>query len=782
MTELAKIYADDDGEDVTPIKAIMNSLQIEAKKRVGRRTNVEERWIQDLRQYHGRYDELTETDLRTTRRSTVYINRTRRFCLHLSARLNDMLFPTDDRNWAIEPSPVPQLAEVAQNAMREAKRLREEAEAAAQAEAEQAQMGQQMPPEAASMDEPAAQPQDLAMLDPAAPGAPAEMMPMPEAELEEQPATADQMAAQAEEAQETALRAHEIMEEARQRAVRMQKAIEDVLVQTQYPKHAQDAIKDAVKLGMGILKGPVKGDMTRRGWKKGKDGVYELIMQADEAPAIRHVDPWSFFPDPEARTLEECEGIFERHLMNRKQLRRLARMPGFNKTAIQRLLSTDGGKEQVPSYLTRLRNITSPDSHMSEPRWPVWEYSGPISAEHLGEMYSHLGDEEAMEDLQEGDGDPLREENVVLWFCGDELLKVGPYPLDSGEPIYSIYTIETDESSVFGYGVPYLIRDEQRVTSASWRMMMDNAGMGVGPQVVVDTEQITPMDGEYELRGAKIWSRVKAGVRDSPPFEQHKIDVNVQEIAAIVEMASRQMEDVTALPEIARGEPGTGVQQTATGTALLMSSANVPFRDMIRCFDNTITLPTIRRLYDWLMQFSEDDEIKGDHEVKARGASVLLVREMQTQNLLMILQVIGQDPDLAPLLRKPVMLRRIVQSLMLSADDLVLTDDEIEEQQEAAAVEPDPTLELQERDIALRENELEAKVEIANMESNARLEVARINQETAMMQAAERSNQLIEQGRAKLDQAREALEVGERKLAAEIGMRERTGVSSGGAV
>lgn len=46
-------------------------------------------------------------------RSTVFLNITRPYCDAASARVGDMLLPTDDRNWSIQPTPIPQLTEAA---------------------------------------------------------------------------------------------------------------------------------------------------------------------------------------------------------------------------------------------------------------------------------------------------------------------------------------------------------------------------------------------------------------------------------------------------------------------------------------------------------------------------------------------------------------------------------------------------------------------------------------------------------------------------------------------
>ena len=57
----------------------------------------------------------------------------------------------------------------------------------------------------------------------------------------------------------------------------------------------------------------------------------------------------------------------------------------------------------------------------------------------------------------------------------------------------AVFNREKDESSIFD-GVPCLMRSAQKVINASWRMMMDNAGLSVADQLVINKELLHPAD------------------------------------------------------------------------------------------------------------------------------------------------------------------------------------------------------------------------------------------------------------------------------------------------
>lgn len=724
------------------LKAIIGRLEAEATKRVSARRHIEQRWIEDLEQYHGRYDQKTLAALQDTQKSKLFLNMTRPKTDAMSARLMDLLFPTDDRNWGIKPTPVPSLTEQAEMAAATARQMQDEAKEAA----EQAQMeGQEVDP----------------------------------ARLEEVKA----LEAQAHAAKQAAADANAILDEARRRAELMENEIADQLKESRYHAIMRDVIEDAAKLGTGVCKGPVTGDRVRKGWKKQEGEEYSLQMSNGDHPAIRYVDIWSFFPDMDARTIDEGEGDLERHLMNRKKLRKLAQLPGFDAHAVRRLLKA-GPQTAAPSYLADLRNITSASQQITSDLFHVWEYSGCLEPDDMRDLALAMGDEDMLTDLE--DIDPLTEVNAVVWFCQGEILKFSIYPYDSGETMYSVFNLAKDEASVFGYGIPAIMRDPQKSLNAAWRAMMDNAGLTAGPQIVMARQYIEPADGTWNMSPFKVWL-----AKDGLPQDKRAIDffdiVNQQApMANIVAMSQRFIDDMTAMPAIAQGEQGVGVTKTAQGMALLMNSANVVFRRIVKNFDDDVTTPNIRRFYDWNMQFSDKQEIKGDYEVDARGSSVLLVREMQAQNLFMIAMHLGAHPVYGPMLKNRDLLRKLFQSHMIPADEVVLTDDEIDAILAQAAAEQQAgeadaaRAELEARKLELQEREMESKIEIANMEMDGRLRIAQMQRDTQMMMFAEKMNMTTEELQAKLQISREEGDRRERKMAVEAAMTERTGPSGGG--
>lgn len=723
---------------IEAVQMLASKLGKTAMDEVAKKKLIEERWLNDMRRYHGRYDPETLAKIEEVKGSKVFIKETMSKTHAWEARLSDMLFPTDDRNWGISPTPDPTMSDEANEAAKKAEQFAQEANKAMEGG-------------------------DAAM-----------------------------QQAKLDEGNEAAAKAREIrlvQEEADKRSTAMDREIDDQLTECNYNVRSRDAIEDLCRLGTAVMKGPITAERTKRRWRKVTEEVTEtdgagnritgivqthkLEANEDPRPEVRRVDPWNFFPDMSAPRAQDAEYTFERHPMSKKELKKLAKRPGFNEEAIRDLLEA-GPSDSQPDYIADLRSITGDGQNSgTEQRYLVWEYHGPLEQDEVRDIAIALGDNEQLEEIKI---DPLDEYNVIIWFCGDKILKFGPHPMESGETMYSVANFVRSETSMFGHGVPSLMEHSQAAINGAWRMMMDNGALSVGPQVVTDEKQIEPTNGDWTLSARKNWRRIKdANAQRGPAFEVFNITSNQGELAGIINLARQFMDDETNLPLIAHGDSASHVTKTEGGMAMLMNSVNVIFRRVVRNWDDDMTTPTIRRFYDWNMQFSRKEEIKGDFEVRARGSSVLLVREVQGRNLMSIAVNWSVHPVLKDWLRNDAgsAARKALQANMVEADEIMLTDEEHERQMKKNAENAEKPFELQ---------KLEAEAVLLKAKIKADLEIANIKHRTEMMRLAEQKNMKLDDLMAKLDLKGMDVEAKERALAAEIADKERTGVSGGGSV
>lgn len=718
--------------------SIVQDLEKEATDRVAKRNTLEQRWLRDLRQYHGQYEKEIEGTLNAdNERSKVFINLTRPKTTSWEARLSDLLFPNDDKNWGISPTPVPELVETARAAAQEIEQMQIEAMALVDQNNQMVDQGV---------------PQD-------------QRMPVL--------AQAHQVAKGIALRRQKDAEIRSVMDEAKRRSEAMSREIDDQLTESRYPARARDVIQDAVKLGVGILKGPFTSSKPRRKWVVlPGTNVYVLDSSNDPRPDFRRVDPWSFFPDPNAISMEDCEDTFERHMLNKRQLRRMAKALGFHADTVREILR-DGPMPMTGgdfSWLTELRNLDGEQQTAQIlSRFLVWEYHGALEVEQVAMMMRGLGRFQEAEDY-EANADPLEERMVIIYFCNGQLLKISEdFPLDSGDSLYSVFTFEKAEASIMGgVGVPWLMRHEQTMLNSAVRMMIDNGALSIGPQIVIDKTRVEPENGSWKLTPRKVWKSSGADMgTQSEPFRTYNIPMNQQQIAGIIELAIRFIDEVVSMPIIAQGEQGAHVTQTANGMSMLFNSANVVFRRVVKNWDDDLTTPTIRRAYDWNMQFSPKDEIKGDMQTEARGTSVLLVREVQSQQLLAIATGWSTHPVMAPAIKVYETMRMTLQAMQINPDDVLKTPEEFEQalkqMAEASAGQESPDV--------IR---AQASIEVANIsaqmkreEIEAQANVAKLNQQTEILKLVQKDGVDMAQVQALLQGKQIDVDSKERIFAAE---------------
>lgn len=116
-------------------------------------------------------------------------------------------------------------------------------------------------------------------------------------------------------------------------------------------------------------------------------------------------------------------------------------------------------------------------------------------------------------------------------------------------------------------------------------------------------------------------------------FAVFNIPTMQQELMNIAQYAMKMAEDVTGLPALMQGQ-NTNAPDTVGGMQMMQNNAGTVLRRIARLFDDRVTEPHIRRYYEWLMLYGEDDACKGDFQIDARGSTALVERDMQSQAIM----------------------------------------------------------------------------------------------------------------------------------------------------
>jgi hypothetical protein len=491
---------------------------------------------------------------------------------------------------------------------------------------------------------------------------------------------------------------------AEKKTKRMFSKIDNSLIASKYPAKARKCIFNAAHYGTGILKGVVPNQVSNGRWSKKKAGEWG-IRKTDKMEAdTTLVSPFDFYPDMSASSIDEAAYVWERSYLRPEQLYDASQKQRFDRRIVNQLLTA--GAVPYASVGDEARteaNESTGINPLADGRYEVWERHGVVSREDL-EAYG-----------VEVKGNK-RFHTAVVFMCNGKVLKIASSPYERDDTsLYSVFCWDEDPLGIFGLGIPQLMADPQREYAAVWRMVIDNGGLASQPQVVIDKTKITPADGsnDYTLTGGKIWNRTGDTYSNEnanfKPFELFPITLDIQYLFTVMDRATQDAYELTGVTKVQKTNASLDNSPVTLGaTNIQQNNSTVSRRALARRYDDCITATLIQRYYDFYMQFEDDIDIKAAMVVEPRGATVLLAKELQANNLMQFFNI-TQGGQLEGIKLLPL-LRSIANVMQFPEGKFIETDVEMEKRVEEAASQEapvDPMIELEGRKVEVMEAEVE---------------------------------------------------------------------------
>lgn len=553
-----------------------------------------------------------ETQTPSDGKSTIFIPITSRYVDAGAAKLSEILLPLDDKAFSFSETPVPDLIELKDDTSQIVdEKLGPLWRPPRKGETPVNQAGQQPPP-VASGGQPVAvpAPADGAVL-PAGAAAPPGQVPLTAKDV-----------------------AEEQIEIARQKAKKAEKRIYDWMVECQHTAEAEKVIFDSARLGVGVLKGPFPIAKREVVANKAGEGVAVMIRNSVK-PGDKWVDPWNFFPDPACgENVHNGDHCFERDFFSEHQIRNLLKVPGYIRSQIEMViaLGPTGGKDEDAEKPNK------PAAEQRKNQYEIWWFHGVLSRDDYWCICHAAGQTTTSDGLNE-------QVFAIVTMIGDHVVKAAFNPLDSGELPYHAVPWRRRPGQWAGIGVAEQVSAAQRITNASMRAMLNNAGVSAGAQIVLNRAGISPADGKWVITPNKLWyyeSDDNMAVEEA--FGMFAVPNTTSQLNEIVQLGMRLAEESTNIPLVTQGQSGPTQPDTLGGMQLQNNNANQLLRQIGRTFDDYITEPLVRQYYEFLLLDPDvpDDE-KGDFSINAHGSAALVERAIQDQMLGQMLAV-SKDP------------------------------------------------------------------------------------------------------------------------------------------
>lgn len=458
--------------------------------------------------------------------------------------------------------------------------------------------------------------------------------------------------------------ARELKEHSGYRVARMEKLMEDQLIEGGWIKALNEFIDDIVTFPYAALKGPVKRRRKSLKWVDGKLEPTTIIRNEWE-----RVDPFMLYWAPWACDIDDGY-VIERHRMTADKLQSLLGVPGYNDDAIRSVLSEfnggnlrewlwiDSGKAEVEGKLTSV--ATQTDDLIDALQ--LWDsISGKLLIE-WGVPESEIED-------------PTLNYPCELWLIGNTVIRAVLNYDPIGRKPYYVASYEAKPGSVDGKGVADLCRDSQAMVNATARSLANNMGISSGPQVGVNISRLPNGEDITSMHPWKIWQFTSSDYNDgSAPIQFFQPSSNAAELMAVFEKFSARADEDTMIPKYMTGEHTPGAGRTSSGLSMLISNAGKGIKQVINNIDKRVIVPAIERLYHDNLRYSEDPELVGDLQIIARGAASLVVKEAEAMRRNEFLQVVLNSPVAQQIVGPEgtaELLRQAAKNLDTNVDEIV---------------------------------------------------------------------------------------------------------------
>ena len=317
------------------------------------------------------------------------------------------------------------------------------------------------------------------------------------------------------------------------------------------------------------------------------------------------------------------------------------------------------GANYEPKSFESSLNDREDDRTIDKNRYEVFEYWG-IMDKQLAEL-AGLDMEETTTELDEV--------QINCWVCNGKIIRLVMNPFTPERLPYQVCPYEINPYQFFGIGIPENMEDAQQVMNGHARMAIDNLALAGNLVFDVDETMLVPGQDMSVFPG-KIFRRQSG--QPGQALHGVKFPNTAPENMMMFDRFRQLADESTGIPSYSHGT--TGVQtttRTAAGMSMLMGAAALSIKTVIKNIDDYLLKPLGKTLFYWNMQFNIDKpEIKGDLEIKARGTSSLMQKEVRSQRLMTFMQT-AANPSLAPFVKWHTILKEVAKSLDIDPEQVI---------------------------------------------------------------------------------------------------------------
>ena len=432
------------------------------------------------------------------------------------------------------------------------------------------------------------------------------------------------------------------------------------------------------------------------------DGAMQAIgvnIQERVVVKLRPILPQNFLIDPVATSIDEALGVAIDEFVPKHQVE-IGIQNGIYRDVDIENADTDTDLEADKEL-----------SSFNEDKVRLTKYYGLVPKHLFNDAVMETEEDELSEELgtkEESSDEDGYIEVIMVIANGDTLLKIEENPYMMQDRPVVAFPWDIVPSRFWGRGICEKGYNSQKALDAELRARIDALALTVHPMMAMDASRM-PRGAKLEIRPGKTILTNGNPTEILQPFKFGQLDqvtfAQAGELQKMVQMATGAI-DAAGIPGTINGDAAAGAVSMSMGAIIKRHK-----RTLIN-FQESFLIPMIEKCAWRYMQFDPEHYPVSDYKFVPSSSLGVIAREYEVTQLVQLLQTLGQDSPMYPMLVSAVI------------DNMGLSNREELMAQMQQAAQPDPQAQqMQQQQIQLQMAQLQAQVQLLqsqSMESQSR--------------------------------------------------------------